>query len=130
MAYGVGVNTPQEKYQDPCASVGEWLTLPDVAELLNIPVTRVHRLIEDGALVDVRVGQDAVRKIPAVFFVGSQIAPHLEGTITLLKDQGLSHEEIVEWLCTPDESLPGAPIEHLRSGQRGEVRRRAQVLGF
>ncbi|RCO09583.1 DNA-binding protein, partial [Bacilli bacterium] len=26
--------------------------------------------------------------------------------------------------------LPGRPIDHLRRGQRGEVRRRAQALAF
>ncbi|MGH3803071.1 MAG: hypothetical protein ACRDTD_23655, partial [Pseudonocardiaceae bacterium] len=31
-------------------SVSEWLTVPQVAERLNIRITRVHRLIREGEL--------------------------------------------------------------------------------
>ena len=48
----------------------------------------------------------------------------------VLHDQHFSDAEILEWLFTSDDSLPGRPIDHLRRGQRGEVRRRAQSLGF
>ncbi|MDO5646086.1 MAG: Rv2175c family DNA-binding protein [Dermabacter sp.] len=112
------------------ALVGTWLALPDIATILDIPVTRVHRLIEEGALVDVRRGTPVVRSVPADFLLEHEVVPHLPGTLTLLRDQGLSDVELIEWLFTEDDSLPGTPISHLRRGQRGEVRRRAQSLGF
>lgn len=124
------MNNSEHSFAHLDATVGTWLTLPDVAEILDIPVTRVRRLLEEGALVDVRRGDPVVRSIPADFFVDGDIAPHLPGTITLLKDQGFEDHEIIEWLMTEDDTLPGRPIDHLRRGQRGEVRRRAQSLGF
>ena len=39
-------------------------------------------------------------------------------------------EAALRWLFTPDESLPGRPIDALREGHKTEVRRRAQVLGW
>ncbi len=130
MVYGCGVTTTDENLQRLQDLVGDWLTFPEVADLLDVPVTRVHRMIEDGRLVDARLGERSIRMIPAGFFVDDAVAPHLEGTITLLHDQGFKAHETIEWLFTPDDSLPGTPIEHLRRGQRGEVRRRAQSLGF
>lgn len=108
----------------------DWLTLPDAAELLEVETSRVRRLIDEGELLAVRRGDPVVRSIPAAMLVDGAIAPHLAGTITVLRDAGFSDEEMLVWLFTPDESLPGRPIDQLRAGQRGEVRRRAQAMAF
>lgn len=110
--------------------VGLWLTLPDVAERLGVPTSRVRRLIEEGELVAVRRGEPVVRSVPADLILEDRIAPHLGGTVTVLRDAGFSDEELLTWLFTADETLPGRPIDRLREGQRGEVRRRAQALAF
>ena len=60
----------------------------------------------------------------------STIAPHLPGTITVLRDGGFEDAELLAWLFAEDDSLPGRPIDHLRRGQRGEVRRRALALAL
>ena len=54
----------------------------------------------------------------------------ITGTITVLRDSGFSTEEILRWLFTEDETLPGTPIEALRGDRGREVKRRAQALGF
>lgn len=108
----------------------DWLTLPDAAELLDVETSRVRRLIDEGELLAVRRGDPVVRSVPAEMLVDGQIAPHLAGTITVLRDAGFSDEEMLVWLFTEDESLPGRPIDQLRAGQRGEVRRRAQAMAF
>ena len=110
--------------------ISQWLTLPDVAEHLDIEVSQVRRLVDDGKLVAVRRGDPVVRSAPALLLVDGEIAPHLAGTVTLLRDGGFTDVELLAWLFTEDETLPGRPIDQLRAGQRGEVRRRAQALAF
>ena len=71
-----------------------------------------------------------MRSVPAELLVDGRIAPYLGGTVTVLRDGGFDDVELLTWLFTEDESLPGRPIDLLRSGQRGEVRRRAQTLAL
>lgn len=110
--------------------IPEWLPLPDVAERLDVEVSRVRRLIEEGQLVALRRGSPVVRKVPALMVGEDGLIPHLAGTITILRDGGFDDEELLAWLFTEDETLPGRPIDHLRRGQRGEVRRRALALAL
>lgn len=110
--------------------VGDWLTLPDVAERLGIETSRVRRLIDEGELVAVRRGDPVVRSVPGAMILDDAIVPHLAGTVTVLRDAGFTDEELLTWLFTVDETLPGRPVDRLREGQRGEVRRRAQSLAF
>ena len=110
--------------------ISDWLNLPDVAERLDVEVSRVRRLIEEGQMIAVRRGDPVVRMVPALMLTDGAIAPHLGGTITVLRDGGFDDEEALTWLFTEDESLPGRPIDQLRRGQRGEVRRRALALAL
>lgn len=116
------------------ALVGSWLPLPDVAERLGIEVGKVRRLVQDGALVAVRRGERKVWSVPELFLAEVdgrvQPLPEIKGTITVLADAGYDDAEALRWLFTPDESLPGTPIEALRAGRKTEVRRRAQALAF
>ena len=107
------------------------------ARLAHRNVVGVFDQGEDGEriylameLVAVRRGDPVVRSVPADLLLDGDIAPHLGGTITVLRDGGFEDEELLRWLFTEDETLPGRPIDHLRRGQRGEVRRRAQALAF
>lgn len=102
------------------------LTVPDVAELLGVQVTRVRRLIEDRHLLATRV--DGVLRIPADFFRDGQVLSELHGTFVLLHDVGFSDTEIFDWMFTVEESLKATPIEALRAGRKAEVRRVAQAL--
>jgi hypothetical protein len=50
--------------------------------------------------------------------------------LTLLRDAGYSDEEALRWLTTPDETLPGTPLQALHENRATEIKRRAQALGF
>ena len=92
--FGYGIVTPVSAIPaaaDVLAADLEVLPLPEVADRMGLPVTRVHQL---------------------------------------LRDQNFSTDEILRWLFTEDESLPGTPIEALRGDRGREVKRRAQAMGF
>ncbi|MCZ2402347.1 DNA-binding protein [Paenarthrobacter sp. Z7-10] len=110
--------------------VGDWLPLPDVSELLNVSITKVHGLLDDRSLLALRIGERKIRSVPAGFFVGSQVLDSLKGTISVLVDAGFTDEEAIVWLFTDDESLPGRPVDALREGRKTEIRRRAQSLAW
>jgi hypothetical protein len=111
------------------ALVAEWLSLPEVAERLGLPVGRVKQLLRDRKLLAVtRPGGE--RAIPAAFIHGDQIVKGLSGTLTLLSDCGFDDSEALRWLFTADETLPGTPIDALYAHRGTEVNRRAQALAF
>lgn len=104
------------------------LSLPDVARALGLPLTRVHQMLRDGQLLAVR--RDGVLVVPALFLNGEGVVKGLAGTITVLRDSGFNVDEMIRWLFTADDSLPGTPIEALRGNRGREVKRRAQALAF
>lgn len=104
------------------------LPLPDVAERLGLPVTKVRQALRDGQLLAVR--RDRVLCVPAEFLSDGAIVKGLPGTITVLADAGFAPEEMVRWLFTADETLPGRPIDQLRATGGREVKRRAQALAL
>ncbi|GAA4614136.1 Rv2175c family DNA-binding protein [Saccharopolyspora hordei] len=106
----------------------EVVPLETVAERIGRSVTRVHQMIRDGHLLALRRG--SVLGVPAPFLAGNEVVKGLPGTITLLRDAGYHDDEILRWLFTPDDSLPGTPIEALRGDRGREVKRRAQAMGF
>jgi hypothetical protein len=105
-----------------------WLTVPDAAELLGLPVTRVHQLFRDHKLIAVR--RDGVLRIPADLIVDGAVVKHLSGVLMLLLDSRYDTEEALRWLYTADDSLPGTPAQALVENRGTEVKRRAQALGF
>ncbi len=112
------------------ALVGEWLTLPAAAERLGEPPGRVRQLIRDGRLLAARGGEPREPRIPAAFVADGVVVKGLPGTVTLLRDAGYDDVAALRWLFTPDESLPGAPIDALAENRGTEVKRRAQALAF
>jgi hypothetical protein len=105
-----------------------WLTVPDLVELLGVSPGRVRRLIDDHALLAVRV--DGVLKVPADFVRDGEPLHELRGTVVVLHDAGFTDDEAMRWLLEQDETLGASPIEALRAGRKAEVRRVAQALGF
>ncbi len=111
------------------AIVGDWLSLPDVADRLGLPVSRVRQLLRDRKLLAVqRPGGEFA--VPAGFIDGDQVIHGLAGTLTLLFDCGFSDTEALSWLFTADDTLPGTPVQALAEHRRTEVNRRAQALAF
>lgn len=107
----------------------ELLTLPEVAEALGLPISRVHQYVRDGHLVAVR-GPAGARCVPALMVQDGGVVKSLPSVITQLRDARFADEEIVDWLFRGDDSLPGSPIEALRANRGSEVKRRAQVAGY
>lgn len=105
-----------------------FVPVPEIANQLGLVVTKVHQLIRERQLLAVRV--QGVLRVPAEFIQDGLVLKGLPATITLLKDGGYSDEEILDWLYTPEETLPGAPIDALRENRGREVHRRAQAAGF
>lgn len=114
------------------ALVGQWLTVPEVAERFDVPLAQVRRLIEDRVVLASRIGPRRVVAVPERFFDDEGPRADLPGTFTVLADGGMRDDEIIEWLFTPDPTLPvgGAPIDNLWAGHKTEIRRRAQELAF
>jgi hypothetical protein len=107
----------------------ELLTLPEVAEALAVPITRVHQYVRDGHLIAV-VDDAGRRRVPAAFVQDGLIVKALPAVITQLRDARYQDAEIVDWLFRDDDSLPGCPIDALRANRGSEVKRRAQVAGY
>jgi hypothetical protein len=105
------------------------LTIPEAADVLGLPVNRVHQQLRDGHLVAAR-DESGARRVPAAFFLDGGIVKGLPSVITQLRDAHYADEEIVDWLFRADDSLPGTPIDALRANRSSEVKRRAQVAGY
>lgn len=115
--------------------------LPTVADLLGVPVTKVHQHLREGHLVGVR--RDGAVVVPKIFFDDTgHVVKSLHGLLVVLHDGGYRDTEIMRWLFTPDPSLTitrdGAtdrqanarPVDALHSHQAREVVRRAQALAY
>lgn len=126
------------------ALVDEWLPLPDVADRLATDVGRVRRMLQEQRLLAVRHGERRILSVPERFLTSTadgawEVVPSLQGTLVLLADAGLSEEQAIRWLFTPDPSLAGlgtgpvrprTPIDALAQGHKTEIRRRAQAESF
>ncbi len=123
--------------------VGEWLTVPDVAERLDVEVSKVRRLLEERRIVGVRGGEPPVLRVPAAFLVPGNLAnpaqrgapdeapawtvlAALQGTFTVLADVGFDDVGAIRWLFTEDDSLGSTPMAALLAGRKSAVRRVAQ----
>lgn len=104
------------------------LQLPDVAKILGIAVTRVHQMLRDGDLIAIR--RASIVSVPEAFFDGDAVVRLLPGLLVVLRDGGFSDEEILRWLFTEDETLPGTPVDALHTDSAREVVRRAQAMAF
>ena len=104
----------------------EWLTLPELVEVLGEPLGRVRRLLDEFHLVGSR--RDGALKVPSVFIRDGHPIASLRGTVIVLHDAGFSDDEAIDWLLTPEDSIGLAPIEALRAGRKSEVRRVALTL--
>jgi hypothetical protein len=104
------------------------LSAEEAAALLNQPVSRLHQLVRDGQLLSFRRAGEVL--VPADFLVDGVVVKGLPGTITVLRDGGYSDDDILRWLVTDDDSLPGTPVASLRAGRHREVKRRAQAMAF
>ncbi|PRC58087.1 DNA-binding protein, partial [Mycobacterium sp. ITM-2017-0098] len=78
--------------------------LPAVAQLMGLPVTRVHQQLRERHLVAVRRADRMV--VPQVVFDDTgHVVKALPGLLVVMHDNGYTDTEIMRWLFTPDPSL-------------------------
>ena len=104
----------------------DWLSLPELVEVLGEPLGRVKHMLDESQLIGSR--RDGAIRVPAVFIQEGRPVPSLRGTVIVLHDAGFTDDEAIEWLLATDESIGRPPIESLREGRKSEVRRVAQGL--
>ncbi|AKE39533.1 hypothetical protein UL81_07895 [Corynebacterium camporealensis] len=122
--------TTSEKNLEELLAGEQMLTLADVAEKLDLPITRVHDLMHARKFIAWR-NPEGTRLVPALFFNDKGvISKHVTGVITVLSDGGYDDEAILAHLFTEDDSLPGRPIDGLHGHLAREVIRRAQAMAF
>lgn len=112
--------------ENPAQLPTEWLTLPELAEVLGEPIGRVRRLLDERHLIGSR--RHGALSVPAAFILDGHPLSSLRGTVFVLHDAGFSDDEAIDWLLATDDSIGVPPLEALRSGRKTEVRRVAQAL--
>jgi hypothetical protein len=105
-----------------------WLTIPDLADLLDLSPGKIRRMIEDRHLLAIR--RDKVLVVPEEFLAGDAPLGDLRGTLIVLADDGFSDDEAMAWMLSVNVMLGMSPVEALRVGRKAEVRRIAQSLAF
>ncbi|MDP9182500.1 MAG: Rv2175c family DNA-binding protein [Actinomycetota bacterium] len=104
----------------------ELLSLTDAAQRMGVGISGVKQLVQEHKLLAITT-DDGVA-VPAEVLDGELPVKHLSGVLTLLHDAGYTPEEAYRWLTTPDDSLPGTPLQALHENRATEVKRRAQAL--
>lgn len=110
--------------------VGEWLDWSQASDLLGVSVSKVRQLIREHQLAAVVPAPGAGQKVPAALIADGEIVKGVPGLLTVFHDGGFDDREALTWLFTPDETLPGRPIDALRENRGSEVKRRAQAMAF
>jgi hypothetical protein len=114
----------------PDAPAGlEMLSLTEAAQRLGTSPNGVRSLVKEHGLLAVR-REGVGLVVPAELLDGDAPVKHLKGVLTLLADASYDAEASLRWLTTPDDSLPGTPLQALHENRATEVKRRAQALGF
>jgi Rv2175c C-terminal domain of unknown function len=106
----------------------EVVSLAQASEMLGVPRTRVSQMLKQGQLLGVRTSEHWL--VPAAFLHEGTVVKGLPGTIQVLRDGGYGDADILRWLFADDDTLPGTPIDALRSDRGREVKRRAQAMAF
>jgi hypothetical protein len=110
--------------------VPEWIDWAEAARRLGVTVGKVRTMIREHQLAAAVPAPGAGQQVPAALIADGQVVKGVPGVLTVLHDGGYDDLEILTWLFTPDESLPGRPIDALRENRGSEVKRRAQAMAF
>lgn len=110
----------------PESTVIDWLTIPDLVEVLDESLGRVRRMLAEQYLIGSR--RSGTFAVPALFIVDGAPLSSLRGTIIVLKDAGFSDDEVIDWLFEQEEELGRTPIAALLDGHKSAVRRVARTL--
>ena len=123
----VSENTPEDAL---ATLIDEWMDWKAAAAELGVTVSKVRTLIREHQLAAAVPAPGAGQQIPAELVMDGEIVKGVPGLLTLFSDGGWDDREKLTWLFTPDDSLPGRPIDALRENRGSEVKRRAQALAL
>jgi len=107
-----------------------WLPLPDLADQIGEPLTKIRDWIRERRLVVIERGTPPVKCVPAEFVHDGELIKGLSGALTVLSDAGYSAEESLRWLLTDEPVLPGRPVDLMAAGRDVAVKRHAMSLAF
>jgi hypothetical protein len=127
----VSENTRETTSEAPLGTlISDWNDWKATAAELGVSVSKVRQLIREHQLAAAVPSPGAGQQVPAELVMDGFIVKGVPGLLTLLADGGWSDVEMLTWLFTPDDSLPGRPIDALRENRGSEVKRRAQALAL
>ncbi|MGA8993098.1 MAG: Rv2175c family DNA-binding protein [Nocardioidaceae bacterium] len=110
--------------------VEDWLDWSQTSARLNVSVSKVRQLIREHQLAAAVPVPGEGQRIPALLVEDGLVVKGVPGVLTVLHDGGYDDPEIIAWLFTPDDSLPGRPVDALRENRGSEVKRRAQAMAL
>jgi hypothetical protein len=110
--------------------VDEWIDWGQASELLGISVSKVRQLIREHQLAAAVPVAGEGQKLPAALIQDGLVVKGIPGVLTVLHDGGYDDREALIWLFTPDETIPGSPMDALRENRGTEIKRRAQAMAF
>lgn len=125
-----GVEPGTDAEHDLAALIQDWLDWSATAEALGITVSKVRQLIREHQLAAAVPVEGQGPRVPAELLMAGDVVKGVPGVLTVLHDGGYDDREALAWLFTPDDSLPGRPIDALRENRGTEVKRRAQAMAF
>ena len=126
----VSENTPEDPRAPLSALIPDWLDWKATAAELGVTVSKVRTLIREHQLAAAVPAPGAGQQVPAGLVMDGEIVKGVPGLLTLLSDGGWDDHEMLTWLFTPDDTLPGRPIDALRENRGAEVKRRAQAMSL
>jgi Rv2175c C-terminal domain of unknown function/DNA-binding protein Rv2175c, wHTH domain len=127
----VSENTRETTAETPLdALIADWRDWKATAAELGVSVSKVRQLIREHHLAAAVPTPGAGQQVPAELVMDGAIVKGVAGLLTLLADGGWTDREMLTWMFTPDDTLPGRPIDALRENRGSEVKRRAQVLAL
>jgi hypothetical protein len=115
---------------DIATLVGDWLDWHGVSAELGVSVGKVRTLIREHQLAAVVPVPGEGPRVPAALLQDGEIVKGVPGLLTVLTDGGYDDLAMLRWLFTPDDTIPGRPIDALREDRGSEVKRRAQAMAF
>lgn len=107
-----------------------WLSLPELAEAIDVPLPTLRLWVREGRLVTVALGPRRVASVPADIVHDGGLVRGLASALTVLADARFSPIEALGWLLSPDDVLEARPVDLMAEGRDVAVRRRAMTLAL
>jgi hypothetical protein len=125
------VEETQQQDRDGLAElVGSWLDWSQAGEQLGVSVSKVRQMIREHQLAGAVPVPGEGQRVPAELLQDGLPVKGVPGVLTVLHDGGYDDRAALTWLFTPDDTLPGRPIDALRENRGTEIKRRAQAMAF